>query len=123
MDSALTPAPAPLDIKTLLARVNQRIALLRAWISHDHGDEPYWWARRTLADDWYQVTFSSPMILQLARGTSAPTKKCPDHLRHWVQWHASGGFRSPVTSIRTAPHMHEALRMARALSRAAALCL
>jgi len=49
MDSALTPAPAPLDIKTLLARVNQRIALLRAWISHDHGDEPYWWARRTTA--------------------------------------------------------------------------
>ncbi|HEY6038551.1 MAG TPA: hypothetical protein VIV58_29920 [Kofleriaceae bacterium] len=23
--------------------------LLRGWLSHDHGDEPYWWARRTTA--------------------------------------------------------------------------
>src|SRR5688500_5062131 len=70
--------------------------------------------RRTFADDWYQVTFSSPVIVQLRRGTSVPQPMCPETLRHWVQWHASGGFRSPVTSIRTAPHMHEALRMARA---------
>jgi len=49
MDSALAPAPQPLDIKTLLARVDRRIALLRSWISHDHRDEPYWWARRTTA--------------------------------------------------------------------------
>lgn len=54
MDNALAPvpapvaapAPAPLDIKTLLARINQRLALLRTWLSHDHADEPYWWARR-----------------------------------------------------------------------------
>ena len=39
----------PLDDKTLLARIDQRIALLRAWISHDHRDVPFWWARRTTA--------------------------------------------------------------------------
>ena len=49
MDSALAPTTSPLDIKTLLARINQRITLLRTWLSHDHGDEPYWWARRTTA--------------------------------------------------------------------------
>jgi hypothetical protein len=49
MDSALATATPSLDIGTLLARVNQRIALLRTWISHDHGDQPYWWARRTTA--------------------------------------------------------------------------
>jgi hypothetical protein len=38
-----------LDEKTLLARVNARLSLLRAWLSHHHGDEPYWWARRTTA--------------------------------------------------------------------------
>jgi hypothetical protein len=48
MDSALaSPSPSPsLDIKTLLARVNARLVLLRTWLSHDHHDEPYWWARR-----------------------------------------------------------------------------
>jgi hypothetical protein len=49
MDSALAPTTPTLDIRTLLARVNQRIALLRAWLSHDHRDEPYWWARRIAA--------------------------------------------------------------------------
>jgi hypothetical protein len=52
MDSATAtetvPVPA-LDTKTLLARVNQRITLLRSWLSHDHTDEPYWWARRITA--------------------------------------------------------------------------
>ena len=43
---SITPA---LDAKTLLARINQRIAMLRGWISHDHHDEPYWWARNTTA--------------------------------------------------------------------------
>jgi hypothetical protein len=67
--------------------------------------------RRTFGDDWYQVTCSSPVILQAARGTSVPQPMCPENLRHWMQWQASGGFSSPVTSIRTAPHMHEAFRM------------
>jgi len=50
MDTANATLPAPaLDIKTLLTRINVRIALLRAWLSHDHGDEPFWWARRTTA--------------------------------------------------------------------------
>jgi len=44
-----TPEPAPLDTRTLLTRINQRLALLRTWLSHDHGDAPYWWARRTTA--------------------------------------------------------------------------
>lgn len=38
-----------LDPKTLLAHVNARLAMLRGWLSHDHRDEPYWWARRTTA--------------------------------------------------------------------------
>lgn len=48
--SAPAPAPVPaLDAKTLLDRVNQRLSLLRDWISHDHRDEPWWWARRSTA--------------------------------------------------------------------------
>lgn len=35
------------DRRVLLARTNARLALLREWLSHHHGDEPYWWARRT----------------------------------------------------------------------------
>jgi len=31
-----------LDAKTLLARINPRIAQLRRWIGHDHGDQPFW---------------------------------------------------------------------------------
>jgi len=50
VDNAVALAPSPLDIKTLLTRINTRIALLRTWMSHDHGDEPYWWARRTRAN-------------------------------------------------------------------------
>lgn len=49
MDNSVTSPTPALDIKTLLARVNQRIALLRTWLSHRHDDEPYWWARRTTA--------------------------------------------------------------------------
>jgi len=49
MDSAPAPITVALDIKTLLSRINERIALLRTWLSHDHHDEPYWWARRTTA--------------------------------------------------------------------------
>lgn len=44
------PASEPLlDTKLLLSRVNARLALLRGWLSHDHLDEPWWWARRTTA--------------------------------------------------------------------------
>jgi hypothetical protein len=50
VDNAVALAPSSLDIKTLLTRINTRIALLRTWMSHDHGDEPYWWARRTRAN-------------------------------------------------------------------------
>ena len=49
MDSALASTASALDIKTLLARINHRLTLLRAWLSHDHTDETYWWARRTTA--------------------------------------------------------------------------
>jgi hypothetical protein len=49
MDSALASPSPSLDIKTLLARVNARLSLLRTWLSHDHHDEPYWWARRMTA--------------------------------------------------------------------------
>ena len=41
------PSPTTIDIRMLLARTNARLALLREWLSHHHGDEPYWWARRT----------------------------------------------------------------------------
>lgn len=49
VDNALAPSPAPapsLSTKILLARVNHRLVLLRTWLSHDHDDEPYWWARK-----------------------------------------------------------------------------
>ena len=36
----------PLDTRSLLARINARLALLRSWLSHDHHDEPFWWARK-----------------------------------------------------------------------------
>ncbi|MEO8552944.1 MAG: hypothetical protein ABI678_23370 [Kofleriaceae bacterium] len=49
MTEALAPTLPALDPITLLARINHRLALLRTWLSHDHGDEPYWWARRTTA--------------------------------------------------------------------------
>ena len=52
MDNATAPAPVPEPIDQLrasLARINHRLALLRGWLSHDHGDEPFWWARRTTA--------------------------------------------------------------------------
>jgi hypothetical protein len=49
-DAIPVPSPA-LDTKTLLARVDHRLALLRGWLSHHHGDEPYWWARRMTAPD------------------------------------------------------------------------
>ena len=49
MTDALVSTPPTLEIKTLLARINERIVLLRTWLSHDHGDEPYWWARRISA--------------------------------------------------------------------------
>ena len=45
---ALETVPA-LDTKTLLSRINARLTLLRAWLSHDHCDEPFWWARKTRA--------------------------------------------------------------------------
>ena len=48
MDNAVAIATS-LDLQTLLTRINTRISLLRSWMSHDHGDEPYWWARRTRA--------------------------------------------------------------------------
>ena len=49
VNNAVATAPTTLDLETLFTRINTRIALLRGWISHDLGDEPYWWARRTRA--------------------------------------------------------------------------
>lgn len=50
MDNATASVPEPIDqLRTSLARINHRLALLRTWLSHDHGDEPFWWARRTNA--------------------------------------------------------------------------
>lgn len=52
METNTLPSPTPtsaLDAKMLLARVDHRLTLLRTWLSHDHGDEPYWWARRLTA--------------------------------------------------------------------------
>lgn len=45
-NTAATSNPEP-DRRVLLARINARLALLREWLSHHHGDEPYWWARQT----------------------------------------------------------------------------
>lgn len=49
MTDALVSSVPALDTKTILARINERIVLLRTWLSHDHHDEPYWWARRMTA--------------------------------------------------------------------------
>jgi hypothetical protein len=49
MDSAVASTSPSLGIGTVLARINARLAMLRTWLSHDHHDEPYWWARRTTA--------------------------------------------------------------------------
>ena len=51
MDNATAPVSdsSPDQLLTSLARINHRLALLRAWLSHDHLDEPFWWARRTTA--------------------------------------------------------------------------
>ena len=51
MDNATASVPEspPDQLLASLARVNHRLALLRAWLSHDHHDEPFWWARRTTA--------------------------------------------------------------------------
>lgn len=50
MDNATASVAEPIDqLRTSLARINHRLALLRGWLSHDHGDEPFWWARRTTA--------------------------------------------------------------------------
>ena len=48
-ENTATAAAPSLDAKTLLARLNARLAMLRSWLSHHHGDEPYWWARRMTA--------------------------------------------------------------------------
>jgi len=49
MDNAIASASPSLGLATLVARINARLALLRTWLSHDHHDEPYWWARRMTA--------------------------------------------------------------------------
>jgi hypothetical protein len=41
MDS-LAPSPAPLDARTLLARIDRRIVELRRHLAHRHDDEAYW---------------------------------------------------------------------------------
>lgn len=63
------------DTVTLLARVNRRIALLREWLSHDHGDQPYWWARQCTAS-----------VAQRERAAL----RCVAHLLHVERAHARG---------------------------------
>ena len=46
METAEAPSDVD-DTKLLLARVNERLVMWRVWLGHDHGDEPYWWARKT----------------------------------------------------------------------------
>lgn len=73
MDSAAAPITAALDAKTLLARVDHRLALLRAWISHDHGDQPFWWARQTTAPraQWERHTLRQVAnLLHVERATA-----------------------------------------------------
>jgi len=71
-DVAEKPVPT-LDTKTLLARINERIALLRQWLSHDHRDEPFWWARRMTAPAAQaerQVLRQLANLLHVERATS-----------------------------------------------------
>lgn len=48
VDNAIATTTA-IDLKSRLASINARIVVVRTWMSHDHGDEPYWSARRTTA--------------------------------------------------------------------------
>jgi hypothetical protein len=52
MTAIVSPAVCvPLDARSLLRRIEPRIASLRRAISHDHRDEPYWAALGTTAPE------------------------------------------------------------------------
>src|SRR5581483_1984532 len=85
------------------------------WIGSQKSEEPQvaQKPRRTFSDDWNQVTWSAPWMETAARGTSVETKTWPECLRHFVQWHASGGGSGTATSKLTAPQRQDPLCMAR----------
>ena len=68
------PVSEPLlDVKLVLARLDARLALLRGWLSHDHLDEPYWFARRTTAPQAQRerlVLRGYANLIHVARATS-----------------------------------------------------
>ncbi|HUJ57017.1 MAG TPA: hypothetical protein VLX92_00835 [Kofleriaceae bacterium] len=93
MDSAVaTPA---LDLVIPLVRLNHRLALLRGWLSHDHGDEPYWWARRITAPRAQQEREALRRVAHLihvARATSRGRRHGTrlaslDEQRAWLAQH------------------------------------
>ena len=105
-DAAEQPTPA-LDAKTLLARINQRIALLRSWISHDHLDEPFWWARAITAPNAQrerQRLRGYAHLLHVERATSrgrlhGTQFATLDDQRAWLAKHETTGLPCDVTLV------------------------
>ena len=95
-DALASPAPT-LDTKQALARINARIVLLRTWLSHDHLDEPYWWARRTTAPRAQRDRHDLRALANLlhveratARGRRHGTQfETLDEQRAWLDEHAA----------------------------------
>src|SRR3990167_1254453 len=90
------------------------MAILPRWTGSQNRAEPQvaQKPRRTFSDDWNQRTWSSPWIVTSALATSVEAQKCPEVLRHWLQWQASGAGSAPATSKLTAPQRQDPLCMA-----------
>lgn len=109
MDNSIAIAHSPLDLKTLLDRINTRIALLRSWMSHDHGDEPYWWARRTrvgLVQHEREVLRVIANLLHVERATRrgrihGTRFATLDEQRAWLAAEASRGWGGASTYLGT----------------------
>jgi len=92
-DALAAPAPA----FDPLARINHRIVLLRTWLSHDHGDEPFWWARRTTAPRSQRERHElRPLanLLHIERATArgrlhGKQFETLEHQRAWLDEHAA----------------------------------
>jgi hypothetical protein len=98
---------ATLDIKTLLARINQRLVMMRIWLSHDHGDEPYWWARNTTAprlQQERQTWRAYANLIHVERATSrgrlhGTRFKNLDEQRAWLAHQESASLPCAVTLV------------------------
>ena len=98
MDNATAVTAEPIDqLLPSLARLDHRLALLRTWLSHDHGDEPFWWARRTTAPAAQRERLSLQRyahLIHVERAASRGRIHCAafetlDGERAWLAKHAA----------------------------------